>query len=423
MELIFFSFLLILACYLFIARWEHKFIHIFFPSLFIFLSANYLLPVLYAYVTGGTINYSFGYVYVYLCYSIYFTIWMLSYRLNVRLLPVFTRIRLFHVRTELRHDFDLSRFFLLSLLFIFLALLWYYPVITSFKQYLLTPREIYIRTRSGWGIFYYPSILFLKIGFIFGLYASKRFIYKLIVFFLSFPLAYLYGSKAVIVSLFFLFLLYRAYVEDCSIGFLRALVYLVVGAMIILLSFKVTFHRIHDIGVFLKAISSYSDYTRNAIKLLDNYDYYFDNHFYGRLLLEDNFISKIPRKFWKDKPRSFGSFRLARAIYPEKFAKNVGDPSFGLLGRVYADFGVFAIFYLGIAAAIKGFFLRWAVNGLRKTKSIFYFVLALYFADIPLVFVGVGSAFLEHILIAIMVLFLSKINFSAFGLICVGRGK
>ncbi len=403
MILLIISFLLILIGYIAISKYERSFMHVFFPFLIIFLPANYILVIIYHLVLGIDIRYTFGFVYVYACYTVFFVLFMLFYRLNIRL-PL--------LRVPLNKQNEKLRFVYFSILFLLLSFLLYLPIMIRFKEFLLQPREIYIRTRLGYGIYYFLSLFLLKLSFIFSLFSSRKMILKSMTILLIVLLTYFHGSKGAMVSLFFIYIIYKVYYNGEPFSILKGLGHVTIAVILIIISFWLTFKGIRWNQILL-TVSTYSDYTRNATKLIDNYEHYFNQYYYGQLMIEDNTISKIPRIVYPDKPRSFGSFKLAKAVYPEWFARNVGDPSFGLVGRVYADFGVFAIFYLSILAILKGILLKWAVKGLRITRNIFYFILTLHFAGVNLISVGIGEPFLEHFVIAILLLILLQFRIFA----------
>jgi len=92
---------------------------------------------------------------------------------------------------------------------------------------------------------------------------------------------------------------------------------------------------------------------------------------------------------------------LSQAVYPEWFSKNVGDASFGILGRPFADFGYFAIYYLMISAMIEGYLLKISVTLFRKTKNIFYFIMLLFFSGLGFIPLGTGYLLVTHFVIAL----------------------
>lgn len=61
----------------------------------------------------------------------------------------------------------------------------------------------------------------------------------------------------------------------------------------------------------IENMAEYSDYTRNAVLVASsNFDF-----MYGKLLMESEVYSRIPRAIWPDKPEDFGALYLAKVFF------------------------------------------------------------------------------------------------------------
>ena len=128
----------------------------------------------------------------------------------------------------------------------------------------------------------------------------------------------------------------------------------------------------------LETISEYSDYTRNAMLVIDS-------HFmqYGRLTAEAAIIGRIPRILMPNKPKNFGALYLDDKFFPEYLDADAGAPDFGI-GVQYADFGILAIFYLAAFSAVRGWLTRIFVRRLTYSRHPADFFLVAFLADITL---------------------------------------
>src|SRR5262249_36729826 len=129
---------------------------------------------------------------------------------------------------------------------------------------------------------------------------------------------------------------------------------------------------------------SYSDYTRNAMMVIDDKNL---EPQLGRLRLEETIYGALPRTVFPDKPKDFGPFWLAKRYFPQRFDSETGAPAFGL-GVAYADFGPFAAFYYFAAALATGVMLKLLVARLRQRPDPGTFLLFLVLMDMQLVPTG-----------------------------------
>jgi O-antigen polymerase len=155
----------------------------------------------------------------------------------------------------------------------------------------------------------------------------------------------------------------------------------------------------------LEAISKYSDYTRNAMLVIDSH--YPLQH--GRLTIDSNMLGIVPRQLMPGKPKNFGTFALAEEFYPEWFDSDRGSPAFGV-GLQFADFGLLAIPYLGLMAALKGWLARIFVNRLKLTKHPADFFMVVFLADISVFPIGVGWLLPEAVLVCFVLRWASTVG-------------
>ncbi len=101
----------------------------------------------------------------------------------------------------------------------------------------------------------------------------------------------------------------------CQWGKLRLLPSLLAGiglGFLLVLLFAATMALGEGPVEALEAVSQYSDYTRNAMLVIDS-------HFplqYGRLTVESQTFSRIPRFLMPSKPKNFGAFYLVDQFFP-----------------------------------------------------------------------------------------------------------
>ncbi|HFG5076382.1 TPA: O-antigen polymerase, partial [Salmonella enterica subsp. enterica serovar Typhi] len=157
----------------------------------------------------------------------------------------------------------------------------------------------------------------------------------------------------------------------------------------------------------IENMANYSDYTRNAVLVASsNFDF-----MYGKLLMESEVYSRIPRAIWPDKPEDFGALYLAKVFFPDAFYRNQGAPAFGY-GELYADFGLFTPVWLVISGVFKGVLAKYFSNKTQETKSAHYFIMFLFCIGISVIPVSMGWLFPEHLMIAFMVYIASSFVFS-----------
>jgi oligosaccharide repeat unit polymerase len=386
------SMLISVLAYFLLSKREGSLINIMTPSFVTAIPAFYLLPIIYLEIFGAeTSAYSYFWVYGALAVeTICFVIAYLKTGDRVLRLPGLC---------------SYSNFALLSLLCLLVGIAIYVPVLIEFRDFIFDPRQIYMQTRTGFGAQAFVSSTLAYLAVILSLFSKSSKTAKTITIVLATALLLLHGSKAQALSMAFILLLYRVYAQQRKIALVRALVlYAIVGAVGLGL-FAATMSLGDDAAEMLEAISEYSDYTRNAMLVVDS-QY---PRQYGRLTIESNTLAIIPRQLMPGKPKNFGEFALAEEFYPEWFDKDTGSPAFGV-GVPYADFGPLAILYIGLMAVLKGWLARIFVNRLKLTGHPADFFMIIFLADISIFPIGIGWLLPEALLLAVLLRLLSSIG-------------
>jgi len=379
--------------YLFVSKREGSYVNIMTPSFVFKISACYLLPLFFNHVFGiGASSYAYTYIYATLAVE------------NVAFAYSYTRPSRKLIRIPLRYSYN--NFDLLSFGCLGVAVLMYLPILLQFPEYLLSPRQIYAETRTGFGVNFFISSAFAYLAVVLILFTRRSRLVKGFVILVSAVVLGLHGSKGQMLSLIFFLALFEVYVRGRK---LRLLTSLFVGlglGFFVLLLFAATMALGDNPAEALEAISQYSDYTRNAMLVIDS-------HFplqYGRLTIEAGTIGRIPRLLMPNKPKNFGAFYLADQFFPEAMDQDAGTPDFGI-GLQYADFGVLAIVYVGAFAMLTGWLSRIFVGRLRKSHHPADFVLVAFLAGLSLFPVG-GAGWLlpEALAVAAFLCFASRIG-------------
>ena len=335
---ILFCVLIVIALYFFTVKKEGKVINAMVPYIIISMPTLYIFECFYIYLTGGT-EYTAEYMFFYVCYIIYIVSFMAGY--------LFTQNNYVHYdRFKPNHRYRLA-----SLAFSVLALLFYLPVLIEFKEYLLQPRRIYELTRTGFGIYFYPSLMFSLIASICAFFVYKRHkFFAFMILSLNIALIFLNGYKGPIFSIFIAFILYLSYIENRKIKLMFLFKSFAAISLIVTGFFAYTYAG----GNPLENMAYYSDYTRNAV-LIAHSDFDF---MYGKLMLESEVYSRIPRVLWPSKPDDFGALYLAKVFFPDAFYRNQGAPAFGY-GEYFADFGYLTPLWLITSGIFKGILAKY----------------------------------------------------------------
>jgi len=386
------SLLITVLAYLVLSKYEGSSINILTPSFVMAIPAFYLLPLVYLKLFGveGT-TYAHFYVYSVLAVE--------------ALAFVYAYTRTGNKVVRLPGVSSYSNFGLVSLLCLSIGVFLYAPVLIQFREFIFDPRQIYTQTRTGFGFEGFVSSTLAYVAVILILFSRRSKTAKAFTILLATGLLSLHGSKGQVLSLLLIFLLYYVYALGRKITFARAMVVYACTGVVLLLLFAATMSLGENAADALESISKYSDYTRNAMLVIDsNYPLQ-----YGRLTIESNTLAFVPRQLMPDKPKNFGTFALAEEFYPESFDRDAGAPAFGV-GAQYADFGSLAIIYLALCALFRGWLARVFVNRLKVTHHPSDFFVVAFLADIGLFPIGTGWLLPEALLLAILLRWISRIG-------------
>ncbi|MBS1813495.1 MAG: hypothetical protein JSS87_01330 [Acidobacteria bacterium] len=267
----------------------------------------------------------------------------------------------------------------------------------KFREYLFSPREIYVQTRTGYGLYFFVSILLCNIGFILYLFKeNKTKIGTIFYFSICTILLYFHGTKGSIVTLLLVYILYQVHVNRKAISLSRALTisFILSGALILLFS---AFKKADNDAPLFLSIAGYADYTRNAIMVIDSpppkYPYL------GRIAFEEEVYSRIPRALMPNKPKNFGSYHLAEYYFPSWFEGDTGSPSFGI-GVQYADFGPFILFILPLLYGLAAYITCGIIKLNERQRRVDLFIVMLFFAGIVIMPLGSGYLLPETLVFA-----------------------
>lgn len=395
-----------MASYGMVALKDRSLFNVLTPVYLTFIPAYYILELAHIYMFGlsGSL---FAYLFCYSTYALSFLVVAIVY---CRLPAVNLKLP-FNVKTNIKF---LPYLFMIGSIVVFL------PILIEFSEFILTPREIYVRTRMGYGHLYFVSTALLYIGFVLVLFKKSQFRFeKLLYFVVASGLCWLHGSKGTAITMIFIAMMYWVYVEGKRTGFFKTISYagsfaIALSLMFYLFSSKGDSER----AGLLYSLATYADYNRNAMMLIDDAP----ELTYGRLTLETAVYSRIPRIIYPDKPDDWGSFYLSKVYYPIWFEKKTGSPSFGVLGVAYADFGYLSIFYLALWAGITGLLLRLFASRVHKHKNPSDFIMLLFMANVVVIPTGVGYTLPEHILLAAGLSVILRIRLTRNPLLSVAAG-
>jgi len=382
------SLLVSLRAYVVVSKREGSYINILTPSFFVGVPAYYLLPLVYA-KWFGTEATPYAYVYVYAALAVESVVFAYFY----------TRRSTSVLRLPFSYAHD--NFGWLGFAFLTLAVLLYVPVLLQFSDYIWDPRRIYEQTRTGFGTNFYISSSLAYLAVILILFSKRSIAVKVFVVVGSVLILSLHGSKGQVLSLLFLLVLFEVYVKGRKLRLMPALI-VGAGLTIVGIALFVATMVLGSPLEALESISQYSDYTRNAMLVIDSNI----PRQYGRLTLESNIVSLIPRALMPSKPKNFGPMYLDEQFYPESLDEDAGSPAFGV-GVQYADFGVFAIAYLAFFAAFRGWLAQIFVKRLKLTRHPADFIVVAFLADITLFPIGAGWLLPETIAVAILIRYAS----------------
>lgn len=381
------------GAYVLLSRREGSYLNILTPAFLIGIPAYYLLPLVSTHLFGNDASpYAYAYVYATLATE------------NVSFAYAYVRSPRNLVSLPFR--FSYSNFGSLSLVFLAIALLMFAPIVLEFREYILDPRQIYEHTRVGFGFNYYVSSTLAYLSVILIQFSGYSRWVRWGVVTLCTAVLSLHGSKGQVLSLFLLLALFEVYVHGRRVRLATALIVCGSLSLLVLLLFVVTMAIEKNPMEAVETISEYSDYTRNAMLVIDSS---FPLQ-YGRLTLEANIYGRIPRVLMPDKPTNFGALYLDDQFFSESLDAEKGAPDFGI-GLQYADFGILAIVYLAIFEAIRGWLARIFVRRLQGSQHPADFFMLAFLANVSLFPVGaVGWLLPEAFLVVFFLRFASRIG-------------
>lgn len=379
------SLLIITAAYLYVSKREGSYVNVLTPSFATMVPAEYLLQIYHILAFGDTSS-TYAYMLSYGSYAAYTTAFALAYTLIG--MPA------------MRLPFDgfaargsrLPAYLLLAG-----AVCLYLPVLIKFRSDITDPRQIYMETRTGYGVYFFLSLTLAYLAFILLLFA-RRVGKAEISFFLLLCVGFtwLQGSKGHMLGFVFILALHLVYVQGRRIRLFKFLLFTASMAVLGLVLFIVTTPALILEGG-LQGLSGYSDYTRNGMLVIDSGI----GPYYGQLTLENQVYPRIPRVLDPEKPEAFGDLYLAEHFYPDRFAMHAGAPAFAN-GTWYADFGVMALPLLLAAGFLSGMMLKLFMRSLLKYRSPGDFIMVLFACGVPLI--TLGSTFLlpESLILAVL---------------------
>jgi hypothetical protein len=389
---IFSSLLITVVAYVVVSRRDGSYLNVLIPSLITGIPACYLLPLFYTRVFGNEAS-TYAYLYVYAAVALE----------NVAFAYGYLRAR--NQVVQLPFLCAQDNFGRLALLFLSLATVAYFPVLLQFHEFLLDPREIYRQTRTGFGTEFFISSTLAFVSVIVTLFARRSWPQKAALILVATLLIAAHGSKGQILAVILIVGLYLVYAGAKKFSLTQTLVVCLALSVVLALLFAATMALGDGLQDILESVSQYSDYTRNAMLVIDS-RFPFQ---YGRITLEANIYGLIPRALMPNKPKDFGPFALADYFYPEAFDADKGAPAFGV-GVQYADLGPLAIVYIALMAALRGWLARIFVNRLSLTRHPADFFMVAFLADVPLFPVGVGWFLPEALVVALVIRYLSTIG-------------
>jgi hypothetical protein len=364
----------VVMAYIFVSRREGNWVNILTPFLLFSVPGWYILELVYGTFFGYEAS-VYAYFYCYLTYALGVAATVAGYIvMPAKPVGIFVKVP--------RIKIPGAPFLLLGF-----AVLLYAQVLIQFPSLLVSPRQIYELTRSGFGLQFFLSAFAVYLGFILLLFSQRTnkllaFIFTLV----SLLVLYLHGSKGQLLNFFLVALYFFVFVAGKRFDFKRV-VGLAMGAIFLISSlFYITSYG-SAVSDLVLDMAGYAEYTRNAAMIIDDQTLAPQM---GRLAAESKLYIMVPRALFPDKPKDYGGFWLVRRYYPDKFELDAGAPDFGI-GFLYADFGVFAIVYYCIGSVLAGASMKVLVTRLRRRADAGTFLLLLVFLDVGLIPTGAGG--------------------------------
>lgn len=253
----------------------------------------------------------------------------------------------------------------------------------------ISPREYYASTRTNAGLAFIIFTL-LATSVCISLFVIKSKYIKIAVTVLLFLFAYFLGTKSSLLSLIMIIIFYLNFSTDIRLKLAHIFYFLV------LIFFAMLYLQLFQDKLFY--FSRYSDYIFNAEYIINNVK----TGSYGRLFIEDNFFSRVPRIFFESKPVFFGSSELSFLVNEKQTLSLRGAPAVGM-GKIYAEFQLLSFVIIIISTFLNALLLKYFSSSLKKYLNLPNFILFLCFAGVPLIQVPPAVTFPEVFLLAFMI--------------------
>jgi hypothetical protein len=397
----FFCILTSLACvvatYVCVSVRERSYLNALTPTFAFLIPANYLLELYHLWLFGPSGS-QFAYVLMYTCYTGTFVAFALGY-LKTRVPP----LRLPFTAGKAPGN-SLAPYLVLAA-----AVALYWPVLSEFRGELATPRHIYEQTRSGYGVYFFLSTMLCYVALILLLFRSQRGRFQLALFVLMCVVfLWLHGSKGQLLLVVFILAMYWVYVRAIRVSLVSFALFGAALAPVVIGLFLITNPSLLVDSEDLQGIAAYSDYTRNSLLLIDSNV----GPLYGRLSLEQQIYTRVPRPLFPDKPNDYGALYLAEHFFPEAFQRGAGAPAFSF-GNELADFGVLALPVLLLESFLGGMLLNMFMRSLRRYGGPGNFIMVLFASGVSLI--PLPGAFLlpESLMLAIAANILHGMRFGS----------
>jgi hypothetical protein len=271
--------------------------------------------------------------------------------------------------------------------------------------YILEPRRLYEVSREGFGTHYFALGFSLRLAALLVLMSNFR--GKALLFIALLAFSVFTGAKVntyVIVMFAAMYFIVFARAGRLNLKLLIKLA--IIALPLVYLLIWLTFQD-SEINILELLVAYVNEPWNNFTLLVQSFDLHFRNFFFGTLIWENNFISRIPRPLFPEKPYLFGGFRLADEYFPETVALGIGAPSFGSEGIVYADWGVLGLLML---IGLK-WMLSWILGRLtclltfNQTGSVqgnfLYFGVLLIMADIYFLTLPPSNNLVDNLVVVI----------------------
>jgi hypothetical protein len=379
------SFACVVATYVYVSVRERSYLNVLTPTFAFLVPANYLLELYHLWLFGPSGSH-FAYALMYACYTATFMAFALGY-LKMRV----PAVRLPFTTGKATGN-GLAPYLVLAA-----AVALYWPVLSEFRADLANPRHIYEQTRSGYGTYFFLSTTLCYLALVLLLFKGRLGRFELALFTLMcLVFLWLHGSKGQMLLVVFILAAYQVYVRAKTMSLVSFALFGAalggVGVGLFLLTNPSLLVNSED----LQGIAAYSDYTRNGLLLIDSNV----GPLYGKLSLEQQIYSRVPRPLFPDKPNDFGALYLAEHFFPDAFQAGMGAPAFSF-GTELADFGVLALPFLFLESFLGGVLLNIFMKSLRRHQGPGDFIMVLFASGLPVI--PLSGAFLlpESLILAI----------------------